>query len=194
MTFGEFLTKYELVNKNGFCLRPIHDKISGQSIIGYKYIAPNNDSINITVEEAFFDVVRNDPDNWNDRDEKISKLTRYKPNYLVYLHTEWGYGPWTYVVVEADSQEEDIGKTDECDETSDCILLNTPERAKLVFDPKDWLRIKMPIKGPAMISRKDIIVRKVADVKETNCYSLMHLDKIRAFEGAEEEYDDENEY
>ena len=85
MTFRQFLTKYELVNKNGFCLRPIHAKISGQSIIGYKYIAPNNDSINITVEEAFFDVVRNDPDNWNDRDEKISKLVRYKPNYLVYL-------------------------------------------------------------------------------------------------------------
>ena len=49
MTFRQFLTKYELVNKNGFCLRPIHDKISGQSIIGYKYIAPNNDSINITL-------------------------------------------------------------------------------------------------------------------------------------------------
>ena len=194
MTFRQFLTKYELVNKNGFRLRPIHAKISGQSIIGYKYIAPNNDAITITVEEAYFDVVRNDPDNWNDRDEKISKLVRYKPNYLVYLHTEWGYGPWPYIAVKADNEEDAIGKAAECDETSDCILLNTPERAKLVFDPKDWLRIKMPVKGPAMISRGDIIVRKVADVKKTNCYSLMHLDKIRAFEGAEEEYDDENEY
>lgn len=183
MTFRKFLTKHELVNKNGFCLSPIN--ASGLSIVGYKYIAPNGDSINITVEEAFFDVVRNDPDNWNDRYEEITKVVRNKPNYLVYLHAEWGYGPWPYIAVEADSEEEAIGKAAECDETSDCILLNTPERARLVFDLKDWMRIEMPVKGPAMISRKNIIVRKVTDVKKTCCCNDMHLDRIRNFENRE---------
>ena len=182
MTFREFLTKYELVNKNGFCLRPIHDRISGYSIVGYEYIAPNGDSIDITVEEAFFGVVRNDPDNWNDRYEEITKVGIHKPNYLVYLHDEWGDGPWSYIAVDADSEEEAIGKAAECDETSDCILLNTPERARLVFDPKDWMRIVMPIRGQAIISRKNIIVRKVEDVKKINCYSDMYLDRIRNFE------------
>ena len=178
MTFREFLTKYELANKNGFCLRPIRDRISGYSIVGYEYIAPNGDSIDITVEEAFFGVVRNDPDNWNDRYEEITKVGIHKPNYLVYLHD----GPWSYIAVDADSEEEAIGKAAECDETSDCILLNTPERARLVFDPKDWMRIVMPIRGQAIISRKNIIVRKVEDVKKINCYSDMYLDRIRNFE------------
>ena len=180
MTFREFLTKHELVNKNGFCLSPIN--ASGKSIMGYKYIAPNGNSIDITVEEAFFDVVKNDLDNWSDKDKKLTRIVNRKPNYLVYLHAEWGYGPWSYIAVEADIEEEAIGKAAECDETSDCILLSTPERARIVFDPKDWMRIEMPIKGQAMISRKNIIVRKVDDIEKTNCYNDIHLDRIRNFE------------
>ena len=183
MTFREFLTKHELVNKNGFCLSPIN--ASGKSIMGYKYIAPNGNSIDITVEEAFFDVVKNDLDNWSDKDKKLTRIVNRKPNYLVYLHAEWGYGPWPYIAVNADSEEEAIGKAAECDETSDCILLNTPERAKLVFDPKDWVQIRVPVKGPAMISRKNIIVKKVTDVKKTCCYSEIDLDRIRNFENRE---------
>ena len=192
MTFEQFLNKWELVSKNGFRLRPIFSRFSCTSIMGYEYIAPNNDAITITVEEAYFDVVENNPDDWSGKDKGFARgADKRGPNYLVYLHNEWGYGPWPYIAVKADNEEDAIGKAAECDEKSDCIVLNTPEREKIVFDPKDWMRINMPTRGPAMISRENILVRKVADVKKTNCYSHMHLDKIRDFENGEEEYDDE---
>ena len=192
MTFREFLTKRELVNKNGFRLLPVPGKFSDKCTIGYRYISPNNDSIYLTVEEAFFGVVKNNPKDWSDKDKGLTKFCNHKPNYLVYLHCEYGCGPWPYVAVEADSEEEAVGQAADSDVKSDCIPLNTPERERIVFDPKDWTQIKMPSKGPAMISRKNIIVRKVADVKKIHCYSETYLDRIRNFENNDDE--DEAEY